>query len=507
MNRLAKIVLALPCLFILPLATVAGGPIDPNNPPGGLFLDEWQEIYLLGGKIGYGHLTMSRRQDRIHTSTMMQMKIERAGIVVEMKVAQNTIETLSGEPIEFDFVTEMGKQPTRMKGTIAQGKVNIVTSQYGMERTQSLDFSAGSLMAWGLHRQMLLRGFEPGTEYSLPVYSPDIRLDAPITAAYRIGEEESYKHRGESHRGRKVVFTLRVPAGELEMLLWVDADGNAVKAVIPMAGLTMELLRTDQETAMADFVPPEFFMRTVVPSNRRINPDAAKRIKYRLSLKERSDAVLDVPSSGMQSVVKRDHGSVDLLVQRQDHQALGKAPPADPSSVASEFLAGNIILNTDDTELIKLADRATAGATRPIEIASRLREFVAEYVKEKSLGIGFATASEVCRAREGDCSEHAVLLAALGRIKGLPSRVAVGLVYVPRFGGQNDVFGFHMWTQFWIGGQWVDFDAALSESQCSPTRIAFVANSLKDTGLVEIGLALMEVIGTINVEVLEIDGK
>ena len=41
-----------------------------------------------------------------------------------------------------------------------------------------------------------------------------------------------------------------------------------------------------------------------------------------------------------------------------------------------------------------------------------------------------ATAAEVARSREGDCTEHAVLLAALARARGIPARVAMGLVYV-----------------------------------------------------------------------------
>ncbi len=128
-----------------------------------------------------------------------------------------------------------------------------------------------------------------------------------------------------------------------------------------------------------------------------------------------------------------------------------------------------------------------------------------EYVTTKSLNIGFATAGEVARTREGDCSEHGVLLAALGRINNLPSRVAVGLAYVPVFGNQDDIFGYHMWTQFYIGGRWVDFDAALRETDCRPTCIAFAVSSLKNAGMADLSLPLINKIGAIDIDILDIE--
>ena len=98
-----------------------------------------------------------------------------------------------------------------------------------------------------------------------------------------------------------------------------------------------------------------------------------------------------------------------------------------------------------------------------------------------------------------------MLLAALGRVYQLPSRVVVGLVYVPWFGAKKDVFGFHMWTQFYLDGQWVDFDAAQNESDCNPTHIAVATSSLKNAALGEMAFSLINVIGRLKIEVIESD--
>ena len=90
--------------------------------------------------------------------------------------------------------------------------------------------------------------------------------------------------------------------------------------------------------------------------------------------------------------------------------------------------------------------------------------------------VGDGSASEAARTREGDCTECAVLLAALLRANGIPSRCVNGLVYSEDdFAGQKDVFVYHMWTQAWIAldnddkpgedgqqaGYWLDLDSAM----------------------------------------------
>ena len=91
----------------------------------------------------------------------------------------------------------------------------------------------------------------------------------------------------------------------------------------------------------------------------------------------------------------------------------------------------------------------------------RLETFVRNYIEIKSLRVGYASASEVVRDREGDCTEHAVLLAALARALDIPARVATGIAYSPMYAGRRHVFVPHAWVLAWIDGRWQGFDAAL----------------------------------------------
>jgi transglutaminase-like putative cysteine protease len=66
----------------------------------------------------------------------------------------------------------------------------------------------------------------------------------------------------------------------------------------------------------------------------------------------------------------------------------------------------------------------------------------------------------VADSKEGDCTEFAVLTAALCRAMGIPARIVVGIAYVDEFMGYENVFGGHAWTEAYIGNRWVGLDAA-----------------------------------------------
>jgi transglutaminase-like putative cysteine protease len=86
-----------------------------------------------------------------------------------------------------------------------------------------------------------------------------------------------------------------------------------------------------------------------------------------------------------------------------------------------------------------------------------LARVVDEEISTKTRARGFDMASTVARRHEGDCTEHAVLLAALARARGLPARVVMGVAIVV---GTDEVAAFgHAWTEIYEGTKWHRADA------------------------------------------------
>jgi hypothetical protein len=493
-------------IFLCLVAPAPAAPIDPHNPPEGRFSDEWMEVYFGDQKVGYAHSTMNRRKDVVQTETRFVLEMGRADQPIKIAMTQTTTETLDGVPLEFGSNMDLSTVTMKSRGVIRDGTATITNTQFGMDVTNSYPFPEGALMGWGLFRESMIRGFKSGTEYKIDVYAPELRLDGPTQAFTTIGESETFDYRGQKREGQRVLTRMDTSIGSMTLTAWVDKDGRPLKSIMPMPGLGDFLtFACDEAVALAEFAPPEFFMNTVIPVKRSLDRGGIREIEYVLKSKHADAPLADFPETGMQKSRRVDDGSVRLTVTRQIHLSRdGSTAGAGESIDLTEFLTSNLMMNLEDPRLVELARQARGDATDPFVVGDRLRRFVTDYVQTKSLNIGFASASEVARTREGDCSEHGVLLAALARLCGIPSRVVVGLAYVPIFGGKDDIYGYHLWTQLFIHGQWYDFDAALRETEVSPARIAFAVSSLKDAGLADLSLPLMGKIGAIDMDITKV---
>ena len=116
--------------------------------------------------------------------------------------------------------------------------------------------------------------------------------------------------------------------------------------------------------------------------------------------------------------------------------------------------------------------------------------------------MGFATAAETALQKEGDCSEHAVLAAAMARAAGMPSRVVGGLAYVDSLPGQGGRgFGYHMWAEVFVG-EWFPIDPALGAHDA--THIDMLRSGLDEPGdLLEASSAITVFLGRVRIRVLE----
>jgi hypothetical protein len=85
--------------------------------------------------------------------------------------------------------------------------------------------------------------------------------------------------------------------------------------------------------------------------------------------------------------------------------------------------------------------------------------FADAFITRKSMRRGFDLASQVARSHEGDCTEHAVFLAALLRASKLPARVMMGVVLMT-VEGRPYALG-HAWVEVFTNGRWRIADAAV----------------------------------------------
>ncbi len=503
--------------LIIPIVTLALTPalpaLDIDNPPVGVFSDEWYALMIQGRKSGHMHATLERVKttsgDVIRSKSTMVLSAGRSDQSITVSVASQSEETIDGKPLSFTNTQKLGFIPKTVSGRFKDGKVIITSGQFGQtSQPRTYDMPEGALMSWALYREQVKRGLKPGTKYSLLMYDPMTAEDRAIRATVEIFDKERLDLFGrtvEAVRTRQTV-SLKTFLGEVpvETTTWIRPDGETVKMEMSMMGIPFEMLACSKPVALAKDDPSDLMDQTLVTVRDRIDP-SVDTIRYRITGTGQGDhSVAEIPQTSMQRVEGRDNGAILLRVTRLSAARRPATQPAELTEPERKlYLAATPILDYTDPEVARLVKQAAGDEKDPRRLISRLREFVSEYIEKKSLGVGFATAGEVARSREGDCTEHGVLLAALGRGVGIPSRLATGLVYTDEFNGRRNVFVGHLWTQFFIDGQWIDQDPALRQGDLDPTHITLSVNPASDTGVADLVGSLWLTMGQLKIEVVK----
>ena len=297
--------------------------------------------------------------------------------------------------------------------------------------------------------EALLRGWDPGASPRLEFES--FNMDA--MAVERVVIEAVARE-----EGRVAALLTRFDGDELRGVarLVLDGEGRLVEVAQPMFGETIRTRVSDRATALRPHPPFQVVPNLMTRSPFRISALAAQgHIRYRFAF--RDGIAFAPPQTGEQRVsVAADGVTFDICA------ACGPGLRADDEALA-EALRPTAWLQSDAPRLREIAGpvaRLDVSDARKMEL---LLDRARPYLENFDFN-GHYSALDTVTRRAGDCTEAAVLLAALGRAAGIPTRVASGLAYSrAAYHGVSNAFLPHSWTLAYVDGAWRSFDLALEE--------------------------------------------
>ena len=460
--------------------------------------DRWYTVEMFGGRAGWMHVTQKTEGETITSETAIQFSLKRGAVSLDISMESRFVETADGKPVSMRSTQKFGAEPMVQDFTFKDEGVELVTTQNGQSRTSMLAKPEGTWLTPAAAERYVLQRFKSGAQ-EIVVRSVDPFTGVEPVSSTRTGfEKTTVMAMGRTIDATKVTVEVSNFPG-VKSAEFVDGEGALIRSETSMGGMKFNTIAATKEEALADAVAPEVMVGTLVKPDRPIpNPRQATHAVYLLSVPE--GPMPPIPPTGAQRI-----DTVDERTLRVTVLTTNPGPAGDDTS--DVYLRASGLADSEDEKIQSLTKRATAKSGEdPSKRAEDIRRFVYRYVKKKNLGVGFASATEVAQTREGDCTEHGVLLTAMLRANGIPARAVTGLLYVDEFAGEANIFGYHMWAQalLTIDGQarWVDLDGTLPPATpFYATHIALATSDLADGDMVGSVASIATLMGRLDIKV------
>ncbi len=486
-----------------PAEPAAATPAPSPSEEAGLSPEEtWDAVFMNGAHIGSMHTTIRPARDSadplVEIVSDLQLSIPRFQQVVTMQVLTTSVETRDGKVRRFSYQTGLGTSPIVVEGQLQSDRMVVTHRTMGKETTSDIPWPADQGGFFAVEASLRRAPMQPGDRRTVSMLWPDVASVQVVQVAMEAQELEETTLLDGSQRLLRIAQVVHLEGLSLEVLCWTDAQGEILKTELPLAQQTM--YRTTRERALARTPTVEFDigLDTLVPIASPLpDPHATRQVVYEATLEQGDPAELFV-SGVSQQVESIDARRARITVRAVRPDDPPRVPPDDPPTDADR--SPNNLIQSDDPLVRELAGSIAPDATDPWQVSVALEKWVCDSIRKKHFGTAFATAAEVAHSLEGDCTEHAVLLAALCRVRGIPARVCVGLVYSPSDRG----FAFHMWNEAWIADRWVPLDGTLGLGGIGAAHIKLRHSNLTAEQASSAMLSVLQVMNQLRLQVVQI---
>lgn len=452
--------------------------------------DYWFAAAVDGKRIGYvqwGAKRVKKGERELLVGVKYQnFTVSRFGQVVSQWGEESTVETPEGDILVTGVRQGIGKDQALVLSGVVEGKTLKITGQGAAKDASDTPWPGGVV---GCVREPALfkehRDLKPGESFDYPAYIGVVNRVVKMTVTLE-GEESLAFWPKEPARKALRFVTKMEPVGQFRLppaTTWVDAESFEplrMEFDFPGFGGHLSFLRTTKDAASAPVARPvELFNAQSIRLDREIpGIHGAASVVYTVTAPKDDDPGSLFPADARQQVKNFDPKakSFELHVSASRGPAMDAKPLPAPGK---EFTASNYFINWDNDAVKRLAAAAVqllpAGAS-DWEKALAVEKWVKANMRAFEFSQAMATADNVAKTLTGDCTEYAMLSAAMCRALGVPSRTVLGLVYAPAKDGKP-YLAYHMWFEVFADGQWLPLDATLGMGGIGPGHLKIADHS------------------------------
>jgi hypothetical protein len=420
------------------------------------------------------------------------------GTPVEIRTSQDSVYRTGGIPVETTVRTQMSESEMVISASVDEDKIVF---RSGGSPIKEIPYSKPFYFGIPVKKIIEQGDLKAGSVSKFPVLDP-LSYAIQETTFRVIGEEDVLI------LGKKMrlwhVQTEMLSIIPVTMEEWMDDEGIVWKSITKASFLTTTSILMPQGKAMEMSEENlDIAFSTIIPANVIFeNPQEVRNITFRLEGVSQ-DAIKKFPY---------DDGSQYLLESTEKYSLVQTLSPVflEKDSVSipvsgEEFdssLRPTSFCQSDDPEIVQTAKQIIGEERNAWKAAKRIALWVSQEMNA-NYDVGFANAKEILKNMEGDCSEHTVLVVALCRAVGIPSRAAVGIMY------GDGIFAYHMWPEVYVG-KWVDLDAKwlavdekTGELVTDATHLKMGRSNLDENIFEEMVTAIAGIIGKLKLKIVD----
>jgi hypothetical protein len=463
--------------------------------------DVWWVYQMAGKPVGYIHESSSAEAGGTVTTVESLVVIGRLDSKVELQSKAAYVESEDGKLKEVRSESKVSEQTNTIRAEVQVDGVKVTTTSAGKQYDRVLAYQGKLIGPEAVRRLSVSNLKASGDSISYQMFVPELESIRKITRTVIAPKTADQIPDG------KDLLTVEESIEDFpsKRTLWLDKDGRVVRHQEPGPLGQVELIRSNQQIALdaakSNSLPPDMFAQSLIHSGIRLpSPRSLSRIVLKLTLKDSSRGWPDLKGDS-QKVLDRGKESLRLEVRQVTVEKPAKIPSAVTSEMR-EYLDPNAVIQSDDLTVRKIASEIVGSETDTYRAARKLQSWVSDNMNFDA-GITLATAAEVAKNRRGTCMSYSVLLAALARSAGIPSRVVIGYVYT------SGIWGGHAWVEVMVGERWVPLDGAIpGPGPTDAARFGCVRTSCTRGLIVEMG-GLLQLFSNlaISIEEYEVGGQ
>ena len=410
-----------------------------------VLLQQTLAVTLGGQEVGTMEAKDLRTKEGIRLWRLTKLSVQRGATKNDM--VTDTLVKLGpdGAPQSYRY-TRTDKGGTLVtEGRLAGDKLELTTTQNGAKVNNSVPVPAGTTFALALEHETRTR-LKDGLVLEKSVVLEEMGAPVPMKV--------TVKKKGAG-------FLITSTFANLSTDEEVDAAGRTLVARTPAVGIVaypVGRAPADLGTGTADLLALSTWVTKDVGT-------PAGRVLYRVTTTDA--ASFAVPEDDRQKVKKRTATTIDIEVKAGP----SARAPLDEAR-RKKALSATPYEAIDDPRIQRAAADATRGAKDRRDEVARLVRFVHEHVAAKGLDRGYAPAVATLESKAGDCTEHSVLLSALLRARGIPTRLVDGVVV------DQTRAGYHEWVEVYLEGEgFVAADPTFGVFPAGPERLKLAEGS------------------------------